>query len=158
MKVAILRAVAVAVVHSREFHPNLELLLKHLFFRLRLDPATVPDLDDEAFFLRSCLPSLPLLDAFTVLTFFAFALTLDGQLAASQTIYFKRAQAVCHLQPSASGLVAMARKLNSLTLQPTDVAFSLYAARDRVGDDAGEETRMERLEAAVGAALKMISF
>jgi len=93
MKTAILRTVAVAVVQSKRFHPNLELLMKHLMFRLHLDPSSIEGLDDETVFLEKCLPSLSRLDSYTVLSFMAFALTLDGELSISQKV---RARASSH--------------------------------------------------------------
>ena len=86
MKVAILRAVAIAVVQSKVFHPNLELLMKHIMFRLRIDPAHYEGLDDEPFFINQVLPSLSSLDQHTVLTFLAFAVCLDGNLSIAQKV------------------------------------------------------------------------
>ena len=107
LKSAILRSVAVAVVSSREFHPNLELLMKHLIFRLRIDPESVPDLDDLVTYKKNCLPALSRNESYTVLSFLAFALILDGQLSTTQKIFMKRAQACCGLAPSLSGALRM---------------------------------------------------
>jgi len=103
LKAAILRAVAVAVVSAREFHPNLELLMKHLVFRLRIDPETITELDSVDLFLKSCLPSLSRIDSYTVLSFLALALTLDGELAVSEKIFMKLAQAASGLAPNLAG-------------------------------------------------------
>jgi len=86
MKTAILRAVAVAVVQSKVFHPNLELLMKHLMYRLRIDPAKYNDLDDESKFINQILPKLNSLDQYTVLTFLAFSVCLDGNLSIAQKV------------------------------------------------------------------------
>jgi hypothetical protein len=103
LKAAILRAVAVAVVSAREFHPNLELLMKHMVFRLRIDPETITELDSVDLFLKSCMPSLSRIDSYTVLSVLALALTLDGELAVSEKIFMKSAQAAAGLAPNLAG-------------------------------------------------------
>lgn len=85
VKVAIMRAIAMAVVQARSFHPNLELLVKHVMYRLRLDPLTVEGLDEEERF-KKCLPKLSLLERYTVLTMLNFALVLDGTVTISQRV------------------------------------------------------------------------
>jgi hypothetical protein len=103
LKAAILRCIAVSVVSTRAFHPNLELLIKHLIFRLRIDPESIPDLDDLDAYSKRCLPSLSRIDSYTVLSFLAFALVLDGEMSVTQKIFMKQAQACAGLAPNLSG-------------------------------------------------------
>ena len=113
LKAAILRSISVAVVSSREFHPNLELLMKHLIFRLRINPETIPELDNIDLYYKSCLPSLSRVDSYTVLTFLAFALLLDGDLTVTNKIFIKRAQTCCGLTPNLAGLNRIADKFEN---------------------------------------------
>jgi hypothetical protein len=147
MKVAILRAVAIAIVQSKVFHPNLELLMKHLMFRLRIDPSNYSDLDDEAKFIAHVLPKLNSLEQHTILTFLAFAVCLDGQLSIAQKarqtssqswsfadsctaqINLKIAMVACKLTPSIVGLRDIAAKYQEQRLAPEDVAFVFYKVR-----------------------------
>lgn len=46
LKEMIVRATALAVVINREFHPNLEQIIKHLKTRMRIEIEGIPDLDD----------------------------------------------------------------------------------------------------------------
>ena len=152
LKAASLRAVAVAVVSARVFHPNVELLMKHLMFRLRVDPETIPDLGDIETFTKVCLPALSRLDSYTVLSFLALALLLDGEVTTSEKIFMKMAQASCGLAPNLAGAAARhavvaaccyadrplcagfnrcATKFSNLTLQPEDVVFCFYGACER---------------------------
>jgi hypothetical protein len=85
LKVALLRAIAMSVVQARSFHPNLELLIKHVMYRLRIDPLTIEGLDDEKLF-KKCLPQLTLLERYTVLSMLNFALVLDGTVTISQRV------------------------------------------------------------------------
>ena len=85
LKVALMRAVAMTVCQARAFHPNLELLIKHLMYRLRLDPLTIEGLDQDKKF-RECLPQLSVLERYTVITMLTFALVLDGQVTTSQRV------------------------------------------------------------------------
>jgi len=109
LKTAILRAVAAAVVSSREFHPNLELLIKHVVFRLRVNPESITEVDSVEVFLKSCLPSLSRIDSYTVLSFLAMALTLDGELAVSEKLFMKGAQGACGLSPNLAGALTQER-------------------------------------------------
>ena len=152
LKAASLRAVAVAVVSARVFHPNVELLMKHLMFRLRVDPETIPDLGDIDTFTKVSLPALSRLDSYTVLSFLALALLLDGEVTTSEKIFMKMAQASCGLAPNLAGAAARhavvaaccyadrplcagfnrcATKFSNLTLQPEDVVFCFYGACER---------------------------
>ncbi len=128
LKAAILRSVSVAVVSSREFHPNLELLMKHLIFRLRINPETIPELDNIDLYYKSCLPSLSRVDSYTVLTFLAFALLLDGDLTVTNKIFIKRAQTCCGLTPNLAGLNRIADKFENLSLHAEDAVFAVYGA------------------------------
>jgi hypothetical protein len=103
LKAAILRTVAASVISARLFHPNIELLMKHLMFRLRIDPESIPDLDSVEVFTKDCLPSLSRIDSYTVLSFLALALTLDGELTVTEKLFMKIAQASCGLAPNLSG-------------------------------------------------------
>lgn len=46
LKEMIIRATAVAVVINREFHPNLEQIIKHLKTRFRIEPDSIENVDD----------------------------------------------------------------------------------------------------------------
>jgi hypothetical protein len=90
LKEAIMRSVAMAVVRARSFHPNLELLIKHLMYRLRIDPTTIEKLDVEDRF-KECLTQLTMLEKYMVLTVLTFALILDGEVTISQRVRPSRA-------------------------------------------------------------------
>jgi hypothetical protein len=156
LKVSILRAVAIAVVQSKVFHPNLELLMKHIMYRLRIDPAHYVDLDNEPLFIEQILPQLNPLDQHTVLTFLAFAVVLDGNLSIAQKINLKVAMVACNLTPSVVGLREIAEKYQKQMLTPNDVAFVFYKVRDREeGND--DITTAEKLEAILASIFKALA-
>ena len=156
MKVAILRTIAIAVVQSKVFHPNQELMMKHIMFRLRVDPADYNDLDDENIFLKQVLPNLRPLDQYTVLTFMAFAVCLDGSLSLAQKINIKVAQVACNLTPSVAPLRRMSDKFNSNSITPQDVVFAFYKSREREEGNA-DITRVEMAEALLASIFKALA-
>jgi len=157
LKYIIFRSVATAVISTRAFHPNLELMLKHIIYRLRIDPLKIPDVDNMKLFTDKLLPSLSRLDSYTVLTIMSFALVLDGSMAVTEKLLMKRAQAACGLQPHLAGLMNMSRKFVSLVLEPQDVVFCYYDMREREGG-LEDITLMEQIEDASSQVLRILSF
>ena len=64
MAEAIIRTFAISVIFAREFHPNLETMIKHVCYRLRMEPENITDVDD--FMARFLQPRRPVVLVFSL--------------------------------------------------------------------------------------------
>ena len=153
---AVWRTVAVAVVLGREFHPNMELIIKHLLVRLRSQPSDVIEVDDVSTYQMSCLPKLNTLDTYTVLSLLMLCFVVVGALSISQKVFFKRTVMAAGFEPSLAVLEGLLLKFNNIRLTPRDAAFTVFEMPEQMTEP--ELSLLDEAEFQLSKGLRFLSF
>lgn len=156
LKEAVWRTMATGAVIARTFHPNLELMIKHLKYRFRTDPDEVPDVDDMELYKIQCLPKLNTLDTYTVLTFLLLTFIVDGELTGTQKVFFKRIMISSGFEGQNDGLALISNKYNALEMTPADVAFIMFNVREQMVQ--ADSSFFEEAEYQFSQVMRLLSF